>query len=662
MPGSRPSTASRAGRDPKTTPFKAAENPGKAAAQTDVGTPTPDGEVELPVRVALRIRPQLAKERMQKARDCIAISDAPNRPNTVVLGKDRKFTFDYVYGHDSTQESIHTEATASLVESCFNGYNATVLAYGQTGSGKTYTMGSGNNTQALEHEVGIIPRVIRQLFDGVEDRRDSAQCLVCCQFLEIYNEEVKDLLHPEIPSKAIAIREGAAGEIFVAGAKAEIVRDVDEMLRLLDRGSVCRATGGTLMNNQSSRSHAIFTILVEQRLLHPSSGQQEYVMAKFHLVDLAGSERNKKTGAIGQRFKESVNINSGLLALGNVISALGDERKRGSHVPYRESKLTRMLQDSLGGNSTTLMIACVSSADGNLEETLNTLKYANRARNIKNKPTQNRDVQSNQLAQMKSELQALKLQLMKHGLSTEGVNIPEGVGDEEATRLFLDELKAKAADADMGEAAALRGRVTSLDSELSSMRHELGAARLQVVSLQDEALKLRSERDHTQHLLDQQVVKLGSMLAAMGVMEAAGDMTARARARLLDIAGAAVGGGSRERVDAGAGAARPGGGGGVKKKIVIEEDSEDEDEVPAPAPGKGRKMSIEEDAAPAAPRVAKTAREIKALSDAAVAKLEAQATTAKHPAPRSALDFERAGKALKVGRILLENHPTPVKS
>ncbi|CAE8650786.1 unnamed protein product, partial [Polarella glacialis] len=192
-------------------------------------------------------------------------------------------------------------------------------------------------------------------------------------------------------------------------------------------GSMQRTTGATLMNEMSSRSHSIFTLIVEQRRrLAPAKepegdpgfgafqdSEQSYVTAKFHLVDLAGSERAKRTGAVGSRFKESVSINSGLLALGNVISALGDPSKRGSHVPYRESKLTRLLQDSLGGNSRTVMVACVSCADGDFEETLNTLKYAHRARNIKNKPVVNVDPRGAQLAAMQGEIEALRSQLQR---------------------------------------------------------------------------------------------------------------------------------------------------------------------------------------------------------------------------------------------------------
>ncbi|XP_076940354.1 kinesin-like protein KIN-4A [Bidens hawaiensis] len=191
------------------------------------------------------------------------------------------------------------------------------------------------------------------------------------------------------------------------------------MTDCLEHGSLSRATGSTNMNNQSSRSHAIFTITLEQMSKSNSNDSlcDEYLCAKLHLVDLAGSERAKRTGSDGMRFKEGVHINKGLLALGNVISALGDEKKRkeGAHVPYRDSKLTRLLQDSLGGNSRTVMIACVSPADINAEETLNTLKYANRARNIQNKPVVNRDPVSNEMLKMRQQLECLQAELCARG-------------------------------------------------------------------------------------------------------------------------------------------------------------------------------------------------------------------------------------------------------
>jgi hypothetical protein len=354
---------------------------------------------DLAVRVAVRARPLVAKERVERARECLSYPKA----NTVVLGESRAFRFDDAFGPNATQAEVYDRLVSPLVESCFRGYNATVLAYGQTGSGKTYTMGSGS-ADLFDDDLGIIPRVVKDVFAESNARFESrsSDVRVRCAFLEVHNEEVRDLLHPDTNPKRISIREKSDGAIVVAGAREVVTTNADEMLRLLELGCVARTTGGTKMNENSSRSHAIFTIIIEQTLLSNEAREKHkgrYASAKFHLVDLAGSERNKKTKATGSRFQESININSGLLALGNVIAALsGDDANRGggmsltkTHVPYRDSKLTRLLQDSLGGNSKTCVVACVSPVDTNFEETLNTLKYATRARNIKNTIKVNRD-------------------------------------------------------------------------------------------------------------------------------------------------------------------------------------------------------------------------------------------------------------------------------
>lgn len=254
-------------------------------------------------------------------------------------------------------------------------------------------MGSSSSLKVPTHQQGIIPRVIEDIFTNIAKRRqEDSVCIssyhVSVQFLEIYGEDIKDLLDP-LSSSPVQIREKQGGGISILGAKEEPAESAEEMMLLLERGSLCRTTGATLMNTQSSRSHAIFTILLEHRITRKQQQQAqgsfedvgaggtttsqdegegcdsvnndggavaEVRKSKFHFVDLAGSERAKRTGAQGKRLKEGIDINKGLLVLGNVISALGDAKKKGQHVPYRDSKLTRMLQDSLGGNSQTLMI------------------------------------------------------------------------------------------------------------------------------------------------------------------------------------------------------------------------------------------------------------------------------------------------------------------
>ncbi|XP_056595316.1 kinesin-like protein KIF21A isoform X3 [Triplophysa dalaica] len=416
------------------------------------------GQDESTVRVALRIRPQLAKEKIEGCHICTFVT--PCEPQ-LVLGKDKAFTFDYVFDMDSTQEAIYANCTEKLIEGCFEGYNATIFAYGQTGSGKTYTMGTGFDVNILDEELGIIPRAVSHLFKGIEQRRQAAtdqgqpvpEFKISAQFLELYNEEVLDLFDTtrdmERKQKShIKIHEDANGAIYTVGVMTRTVSSEAEMMQCLKLGALSRTTASTQMNVQSSRSHAIFTIHIcqvrvcapaendnetDNRLVNNSSEMEEFetLTAKFHFVDLAGSERLKRTGATGDRAKEGISINCGLLALGNVISALGDRSKRSTHVPYRDSKLSRLLQDSLGGNSRTMMIACISPSDQDFMETLNTLKYANRARNIKNKVMVNQDKASQQISALRTEIARLQMELMEYrtGKRMVGEDGLEGIND-----------------------------------------------------------------------------------------------------------------------------------------------------------------------------------------------------------------------------------------
>ncbi|KAL4844015.1 hypothetical protein H8958_004277 [Nasalis larvatus] len=363
----------------------------------------------IPVRVALRCRPLVPKEISEGCQMCLSF--VPGEPQ-VVVGTDKSFTYDFVFDPSTEQEEVFNTAVAPLIKGVFKGYNATVLAYGQTGSGKTYSMG-GAYTAEQENEptVGVIPRVIQLLFKEI-DKKSDFEFTLKVSYLEIYNEEILDLLCPSREKAQINIREDPKEGIKIVGLTEKTVLVALDTVSCLEQGNNSRTVASTAMNSQSSRSHAIFTISIEQR---KKNDKNSSFRSKLHLVDLAGSERQKKTKAEGDRLKEGININRGLLCLGNVISALGDDKK-GGFVPYRDSKLTRLLQDSLGGNSHTLMIACVSPADSNLEETLNTLRYADRARKIKNKPIVNIDPQTAELNHLKQQVQQLQVLLLQaHG-------------------------------------------------------------------------------------------------------------------------------------------------------------------------------------------------------------------------------------------------------
>ncbi|XP_043939621.1 kinesin-like protein KIF27 [Protopterus annectens] len=373
---------------------------------------------EIPVKVAVRIRPLLPREILHRHQVCVRIV-----PNTqqIIIGKDHVFTFDFVFGQKSAQDDIYLACIEPLVVSFLEGYNVTVFAYGQTGSGKTYTIGGGHIASISEEEKGIIPRAIQELFLHISENH-NVDFTVKISYIEVYKDELRDLLELETSSKDLHIREDEKGNTVIVGSKECQVETADEVMSLLEAGNAARHTGATQMNEHSSRSHAVFTISVIQQRpkqtgeaevgIKVSNRAVQQICSKFHFVDLAGSERVTKTGNTGERFKESIQINSGLLALGNVISALGDQKKKNGHIPYRDAKITRILKDSLGGNAKTVMITCVSPSSSDFDESLNSLKYANRARNIRNKPIVNYNPDWDRIDEMELEIKTLREALL----------------------------------------------------------------------------------------------------------------------------------------------------------------------------------------------------------------------------------------------------------
>ena len=293
------------------------------------------------------------------------------------------------------------------MESVLEGYNGTIFAYGQTGTGKTFTM---EGIEEPPEERGILPRAFEQIFYGVE-QHPSTQFLICASFLEIYNEQVHDLLSKNSKNK-LDIKENADGVFYVKDLTSIVLKSIHEMKEVMEAGRKNRHVGETLMNRDSSRSHCIFSIKIETSDTD-QAGLNHYKSAKLNLVDLAGSERQTKTCATGERLKEATSINKSLLTLGGVISALVDGVS--THVPYRDSKLTKLLQDSLGGNTRTVMIANIGPADWNYDETISTLRYANRAKNIQNKPQINEDPKDALLREFQDEIARLRAQLDTQG-------------------------------------------------------------------------------------------------------------------------------------------------------------------------------------------------------------------------------------------------------
>jgi len=374
------------------------------------------------VKVAVRIRPLLPKEIAAGDSFCIRSNSTTS---TVEMGMGKSFKFDKVFGTETNQQEIFDICVKNLVLSSFAGYNSTILAYGQTGSGKTYTMGTDSVLAITEQQQGIIPKVIKMIFKEVEKRKTRKEFVIKASFIEIYNEEIRDLLDPQGQSK-IVIRELVRGIPSLCGQQEELVIDSDGLLKVLEKGAIHRRTRSTIMNENSSRSHAILEINIEQHLItdienitngelraQGEEEQEDFITAKFHFVDLAGSERIKKTGADGELLQEGISINKALFVLGKVINALIDETGKTTYKPYRESNLTRILQDSLGGNARTTMVACVSPADSNHEETLSTLMYACKARSIKNKPVVNVDPHSTLIHQLQQQVYDLQKELSR---------------------------------------------------------------------------------------------------------------------------------------------------------------------------------------------------------------------------------------------------------
>ncbi|XP_033118562.1 kinesin-II 95 kDa subunit-like [Anneissia japonica] len=363
------------------------------------------------IKVVVRCRPLNSKEtaaghkrivEMDVKKGVIVLNNPNNQGEA-----SRNFTFDAVYDWNSIQKQLYDETFRPLVESVLNGFNGTIFAYGQTGTGKTYTMEGVRND--LEKR-GVIPNSFDHIFTHIARSQDQ-QYLVRASYLEIYQEEIRDLLAKD-QSKRLDLKERTDTGVYVKDLSSFVTKSVKEIEHVMNVGNSNRSVGATNMNEHSSRSHAIFIITIECSQVGVD-GENHICVGKLNLVDLAGSERQGKTGAAGVRLKEATKINLSLSALSNVISALVDGKS--SHIPYRDSKLTRLLQDSLGGNAKTVMVANIGPASYNYNESITTLRYANRAKNIKNKPKINEDPKDALLREFQDEISRLKAELSKKG-------------------------------------------------------------------------------------------------------------------------------------------------------------------------------------------------------------------------------------------------------
>ncbi|KAM5138305.1 kinesin-like protein KIF18A [Mantella aurantiaca] len=470
------------------------------------------------VRVVVRVRPPNDKEKLANSTSVVQVIDdhilvfdpkaeevnffhgrsISNRDVNKRKNKDLKFVFDCVFDQNSEQLEVFEQTTKIVLDGFLNGYNCTVLAYGATGAGKTHTM-LGSSSQP-----GVMYLTMMDLYNRMESLKDEKICNIAISYLEVYNEQIRDLLSNSGP---LAVREDAQKGVVVQGLTLHQPKSAVEILQLLDYGNKNRTQHPTDVNATSSRSHAVFQIFLRQQDKSASINQNVRI-AKMSLIDLAGSERASATNAKGERLREGTNINRSLLALGNVINALADPKTKKQHIPYRNSKLTRLLKDSLGGNCRTIMIAAVSPSSLTYDDTYNTLKYANRAKDIKSSVKSNVvsldshisqyvkicEQQKKEIAMLKEKLKIYEdqkvLEQKRHNplLSTSQEH-PE-------TKRFRENLRSIFTNREEIRTAYCHLEMQLKENELKSIYQRQYLDQIQMLCSQDQALKATNRKNH----------------------------------------------------------------------------------------------------------------------------------------------------------------------
>ncbi|CAE7538358.1 kif3 [Symbiodinium natans] len=465
------------------------------------------------IKVCCRFRPQnqLEKEKEQSGRICVTVNG--DGTSVYVPSIDNSFVFDRVFGVDATQKEVYDYAAKPIINGVLRGFNGTVFAYGQTASGKTHTM-EGPDIED-EVQMGVIPRMVWSIFDGIDHAADYIEFLVKVSIVEIYNERIRDLLDPKKDN--LKIHEDKARGVFIGEVTETYVGSEQEIFDIMKTGKYNRAVAATNLNEHSSRSHLIFMLTIEQTNLHDRSVK----VGKLHLVDLAGSEKVAKTGASGERLDEAKNINRSLSALGNVINALTD--RKSNHVPYRDSKLSRVLQESLGGNAKTSLIITCSPSYFNEQETVSTLRFGQRAKMIKNvvKVNHERSVEELKLLlerrdQAVSELRG-RVSMLEQLLRSNGITVPE----DKSSAVFLpagavptpvDEAQNAELEEQLQE---LRGKLKTTSEQLCEANREKEEVQSQLRVAEDEkhrltmqAMDAQNDRESIEYERNEQVSEL----------------------------------------------------------------------------------------------------------------------------------------------------------
>ncbi|KAF4125068.1 kinesin family member 11 [Geosmithia morbida] len=468
---------------------------GSKRKERDFEAPHP-GLGETNINVVVRCRGRNPRE--VKENSTVVVNTDATRGKLVELSmgasaiSDKTYSFDRVFAPAADQSMVYDDTVKPILDDMLAGFNCTIFAYGQTGTGKTYTM-SGDMTETLgmlSDEAGIIPRVLQNLFNKLE--LDDTENCVKCSFIELYNEELRDLLSVEEATKLRiyddASRRGHLGTI-VQGMEEKHIKNAAEGIKVLQDGSLKRQVAATKCNDLSSRSHTVFTITAYVKKTNENGGEDLVAGGKLNLVDLAGSENIQRSGAENKRAAEAGLINKSLLTLGRVINALVD---RNAHIPYRESKLTRLLQDSLGGRTKTCIIATISPAKTNLEETISTLDYAFRAKNIRNKPQLNAMLNKKTLLrEFTAEIEKLKSDLIatrqRNGVYLSNEAYEEMTAQSESNRIVLEEKSAK---------------VETLESNLRNKVQELFSLTTNFMGLKKDHESTKALLNDTKGLLD----------------------------------------------------------------------------------------------------------------------------------------------------------------
>ncbi|KAK8730484.1 hypothetical protein OTU49_008036 [Cherax quadricarinatus] len=470
------------------------------------------------IKVFVRCRPMNSSEKSSKS---FSIVECQNHKEITIRERPmdkfaKTFTFDRVFGPESKQIDVYKSVAKNSVEEVLSGFNCTIFAYGQTGTGKTFTMEgerTPDNTSWDEDPLaGVIPRCVTHLFD--ELRMQKLEFSMRVSFLELYNEELFDLLSPHDDMSKLRLYEDSSrkGSCIIQGLEEVLVRSKSDVYSVLEKGSNKRQTAATLMNAHSSRSHTVFTVTIHIKE-NTLDGDELLKTGKLHLVDLAGSENIGRSGAVDKRAREAGNINMSLLTLGRVITSLVE---KAPHVPYRESKLTRLLQDALGGRTKTSVIATISPASVNLEETLSTLDYAHRAKNIQNKPEVNQKLNKKELiGEYSEEIERLRRDLMamreKNGVYLANENYQDMVNTMELQAQEITEKIAhiRALEEDMEKKmeifAEINQRLEDTSNELKKTKMKLDTTKNTLACTQKLLHYTAQEREEQKYLVSAHV-------------------------------------------------------------------------------------------------------------------------------------------------------------